>query len=194
MTLPKVVSRAQWLVERKELLAKEKAMTRARDALNVQRRMLPMVRIDKPYVFQGPGGPASLLDLFEGRRQLILGHFMFDPRWEEGCPSCSAGADEVSDGLLSTFTRATRPMRPSRAHRSKRSKPIRRKRAGPSPGIRRSAVISTTTSMSPSTKAACRPSTITRPGKSMRGRNRLLFRGRATDRATGNEHVPGRRR
>ena len=100
MTLPEVVSRAQWLVERKELLAREKAMTRARDALNVQRRMLPMVRIDKPYVFQGPGGEVSLLDLFEGRRQLILGHFMFDPRWEEGCPSCSAGADEISEGLL----------------------------------------------------------------------------------------------
>ena len=75
-------------------------MTRARDALNVERRMLPMVRIEKDYVFDGRDGKASLLDLFEGRRQLILGHFMFDPRWENGCPSCSAGADEVSDGLL----------------------------------------------------------------------------------------------
>src|SRR5918995_737597 len=59
-----------------------------------------MVRIEKEYVFEGPDGKASLIDLFEGRRQLIVGHFMFDPSWEEGCPSCSAGADEVSDGLL----------------------------------------------------------------------------------------------
>ena len=100
MTLPRIASRAEWLAARKELLAKEKAMTRARDALNAERRMLPMVRVDKPYVFQGPNGPASLLDLFEGRRQLILGHFMFDPRWENGCPGCTAGAEEVSEGLL----------------------------------------------------------------------------------------------
>ena len=59
-----------------------------------------MVPIEKDYVFEGPDGPVRLLDMFEGRRQLILGHFMFDPRWDDGCPSCSAGADEVSDGLL----------------------------------------------------------------------------------------------
>jgi predicted dithiol-disulfide oxidoreductase (DUF899 family) len=59
-----------------------------------------MVRMEKEYVFEGPDGRASLIDLFEGRQQLIVGHFMFDPSWEEGCPSCSAGADEVSDGLL----------------------------------------------------------------------------------------------
>jgi predicted dithiol-disulfide oxidoreductase (DUF899 family) len=59
-----------------------------------------MVRIEKEYVFEGPEGKASLLDLFEGRRQLIVGHFMFDPSWEEGCPSCSAGADEISDEFL----------------------------------------------------------------------------------------------
>ena len=59
-----------------------------------------MVEIDKQYVFEGPQGKASLLDLFEGRRQLIVGHFMFDPRWDDGCPSCSAGADEISNGLL----------------------------------------------------------------------------------------------
>jgi predicted dithiol-disulfide oxidoreductase (DUF899 family) len=100
MSLPDVVSRDEWLVARKELLAKEKELTRRRDALNVERRQLPMVRIDKQYVFEGPDGEARLLDLFEGRRQLILGHFMFDPRWDDGCPSCSAGADEVSTGLL----------------------------------------------------------------------------------------------
>jgi predicted dithiol-disulfide oxidoreductase (DUF899 family) len=100
MSLPKVVSREEWLAARTELLAEEKAMTRARDALNVKRRELPMVKIEKDYVFEGPEGQASLLDLFEGRRQLIIQHFMFDPSWEDGCPSCTAGADEISAGLL----------------------------------------------------------------------------------------------
>jgi predicted dithiol-disulfide oxidoreductase (DUF899 family) len=100
MSLPQAVSRHEWLVARKQLLVKEKELTRQRDALNVERRMLPMVEIVKDYVFEGPPGEARLLDLFEGRRQLIVGHFMFDPSWEDGCSSCSAGADEVSDGLL----------------------------------------------------------------------------------------------
>ena len=100
MSLPEVVSREEWLAARKELLAKEKQLTRQRDVLNAERRRLPMVAIDKHYEFDGPDGKSSLLDLFEGRRQLIVGHFMFDPRWEDGCPSCSAGADEVSKGLL----------------------------------------------------------------------------------------------
>ena len=100
MSLPDVVSREEWLAARKELLAKEKELTRARDALNTERRKLPMVEIDKPYVFEGPDGEATLLDLFEGRRQLIIYHFMFDPEWEDGCPSCTAGADEMSPGLL----------------------------------------------------------------------------------------------
>jgi predicted dithiol-disulfide oxidoreductase (DUF899 family) len=100
MTLPPIVSQEDWLAARKELLAKEKELTRARDALNVERRQLPMVEIQKDYAFEGPNGRVGLVDLFEGRRQLIVGHFMFNPSWEEGCPSCSAGADEVSDGLL----------------------------------------------------------------------------------------------
>ena len=100
MNLPEVVSRDVWLAARKDLLAREKELTLRRDALNAERRMLPMVRIDKDYVFAGPDGEASLLDLFEGRRQLAVAHFMFDPSWEDGCPSCSAGADEISDGLL----------------------------------------------------------------------------------------------
>ncbi|MEY2442342.1 MAG: hypothetical protein QOJ46_1768 [bacterium] len=100
MSLPEVASPGAWRAARIELLAEEKALTRARDALNAKRRRLPMVAIEKDYVFEGPDGEASLLDLFEGRRQLIVGHFMFDPSWEDGCPSCSAGADEVSAGLL----------------------------------------------------------------------------------------------
>jgi predicted dithiol-disulfide oxidoreductase (DUF899 family) len=100
MSLPDVVSREEWLLARKGLLAKEKELTRRRDALNAERRRLPMVEITKDYRFDGPDGAVSLLDLFEGRRQLIVGHFMFDPSWEDGCPSCTAGADEVSQGLL----------------------------------------------------------------------------------------------
>lgn len=100
MALPQVVSREEWLVARKQLLDKEKDLTRQRDALNAERRRLPMVKITKDYRFEGPDGPAGLLDLFAGRRQLMLGHFMFNPEWDDGCPSCSAGCDEVSDGLL----------------------------------------------------------------------------------------------
>ena len=100
MSLPKVVSRDAWLVERKDLLEQEKAMTRARDALSTRRRQLPMVQIDKDYVFEGPGGALGLPDLFDGRRQLIVQHFMFDPDWDDGCPSCTAAADEISAGLL----------------------------------------------------------------------------------------------
>ena len=100
ITYPEIVSREEWLAARKELLVKEKEATRARDALNAERRRLPMVEIDKNYVFEGPRGKLSLLDMFEGRRQLIVQHFMFDPSWEKGCSSCSAAADEMSDGIL----------------------------------------------------------------------------------------------
>ena len=100
MNLPRIASHEEWLEARRELLAKEKELTRARDALSTERRELPMVEITKDYVFHGPEGELRLIDMFEGRHQLVLGHFMFDPDWEEGCASCSAGVDEVSDGLL----------------------------------------------------------------------------------------------
>jgi predicted dithiol-disulfide oxidoreductase (DUF899 family) len=100
MSLPEVVSRDEWLAARKELLVREKEMTRQRDELSADRRRLPMVEIEKDYVFQGPDGEARLPDMFDGRRQLVVGHFMFNPEWEDGCPSCSAGADEVSEGLI----------------------------------------------------------------------------------------------
>jgi predicted dithiol-disulfide oxidoreductase (DUF899 family) len=120
MSLPKVASRDVWLDARKRLLAKEKALTKQRDSLNAERRMLPMVKIEKDYVFEGPDGKASLLDLFEGRRQLIVQHFMFDPAWDDGCPSCSAGADEISKGLLEHLhTRDTTLAAVSRAPLSK---------------------------------------------------------------------------
>ena len=100
MTLPTIASREEWLAARTELLDEEKELTRQRDALNTARRNLPMVEVEKDYVFEGPDGPAHLADLFEGRRQLIVYHFMFDPDWEQGCPSCTAGTDEMSPGLL----------------------------------------------------------------------------------------------
>lgn len=100
MSLPQVVSREQWLSARKVLLAKEQEHTRLHDALNADRRQLPMVRIEKDYIFEGPCGQVGLPDLFEGCRQLIIQHFMFDPSWDAGCPTCSASADELSPGLL----------------------------------------------------------------------------------------------
>ena len=100
MTLPKIATRDEWVAAREALLAKEKELTRARDALNTERRNLPMVEIEKEYVFKGPNGQTRLVDLFEGRRQLIIYHFMFHPDWEDGCPSCTAGTDEISAGFL----------------------------------------------------------------------------------------------
>jgi len=100
MSLPDVVSLPAWRDARVALLAEEKAMTRARDALSTKRRELPMVRIDSPYRFDGPDGEVGLLDLFDGRHQLIVQHFMFDPSWDDGCPSCTAASDEISPGLL----------------------------------------------------------------------------------------------
>jgi predicted dithiol-disulfide oxidoreductase (DUF899 family) len=100
MTLPRVVSEREWQAARKKLLAKEKALTRQHDALAAERRRMPLVKIDKPYVFEGPGGKASLLDFFEGRRQLILYHFMFAPGvdgWPKaGCPGCSFFVDQIA--------------------------------------------------------------------------------------------------
>jgi predicted dithiol-disulfide oxidoreductase (DUF899 family) len=96
---PQVVSRKEWERARSELLIKEKATTRARDALAAERRRLPMVRIEKEYVFEGPGGKVRLQDLFEGRRQLIIYHFMFAPDVEgwpsAGCPGCSMVVDHI---------------------------------------------------------------------------------------------------
>jgi predicted dithiol-disulfide oxidoreductase (DUF899 family) len=88
-----IVSREAWLDARKALLAKEKAFTRQRDQLSAKRRALPWVKVDKYYVFDGPDGNESLSDLFAGRSQLIVQHFMYGPDWQEGCKSCSFWAD-----------------------------------------------------------------------------------------------------
>ena len=93
----KVVSREEWLVARQQHLAKEKEFTRLRDELSQQRRELPWERVDKPYVFDGPNGKESFADLFIGRSQLIVSHFLFGPDWNEGCKSCSFRADNFNN-------------------------------------------------------------------------------------------------
>lgn len=94
--LPEIVSPEEWQAAIDKLLITEKELTRARDALNAERRRLPMVRIDKDYLLEGRNGKASLLDLFEGRRQLIVYHFMFAPEWNQGCDGCSWVVDAMS--------------------------------------------------------------------------------------------------
>jgi predicted dithiol-disulfide oxidoreductase (DUF899 family) len=100
MSLPKIVSRDEWTAARTELLEQEKELTRRRDALSTARRELPMVEIANDYRFRGPDGVVGLVDMFEGRPQLIVYHFMFAPDWDDGCPSCTAGTDEINPGLL----------------------------------------------------------------------------------------------
>jgi predicted dithiol-disulfide oxidoreductase (DUF899 family) len=114
----KVVSPAEWLAARKELLKKEKEFTRLRDEISRQRRELPWEKVEKKYVFEGPKGKETLAQLFDGRSQLMVYHFMFGPGWKEGCPSCSFIADHF-DGMrvhlaarditLAAVSRATLP-------------------------------------------------------------------------------------
>lgn len=99
MEQPRIVSRDEWLAARKALLAREKAHTREGDALSVDRRRLPMVKVETSYMFDTPDGRRSLADLFEDRSQLIVYHFMMGPGWVEGCPSCSFLMDHL-DGVL----------------------------------------------------------------------------------------------
>jgi predicted dithiol-disulfide oxidoreductase (DUF899 family) len=100
MSLPRIATRDEWLAARTELLKDEKDLTHRHDEISTKRRELPMVPIEKDYVFDGPNGETRLIDMFEGRHQLIIYHFMFHPEWDEGCPSCTAGTDEVSEGFI----------------------------------------------------------------------------------------------
>jgi predicted dithiol-disulfide oxidoreductase (DUF899 family) len=95
----RIVSRDEWIAERKTLLEREKELTHLRDQIARQRRAMPWVRVDKDYVFDTLGGRRTLAELFEGRRQLLVQHFMLAPGWEEGCPSCSFMADHT-DGMI----------------------------------------------------------------------------------------------
>ena len=112
------VSAADWLAARKDLQAAEEDAMRALEELATRRRELPAVAVEKDYVFEGPAGPARLLDLFEGRAQLIVQHFMFDPSWDEGCPVCSYQADNVGS-LAHLHSRNTTYAAVSRAPISK---------------------------------------------------------------------------
>jgi predicted dithiol-disulfide oxidoreductase (DUF899 family) len=110
---PPIVSRDTWLAERKKHLEHEKELTRHHDRVTAERRRLPMVKIDKEYVFDGPDGKASLLDLFDGRTQLIIYHFMFDPAWDKGCSGCTGYVDALGDLSMlndrnTTFTLVSR--------------------------------------------------------------------------------------
>jgi predicted dithiol-disulfide oxidoreductase (DUF899 family) len=105
--MPKVVSREEWLRARKELLVKEKEWSRQRAAQTDERRKLPMVRIEKEYIFDGPNGRRTLADLFAGLRQLIVYHFMFEPENDEGCPNCSFVADHFAGALAHLAARDT---------------------------------------------------------------------------------------
>jgi predicted dithiol-disulfide oxidoreductase (DUF899 family) len=123
---PLIVPHDQWLAERKELLAHEKELTRQYDRVNAERRRLPMVRIEKDYVFDGPSGKRGLKDLFEDRRQLVIYHFMFDPSWENGCPGCTGYANAIGDlGMLrdrdTTFAFVSRaPLAKLEAYKAKK--------------------------------------------------------------------------
>src|SRR5262252_4525650 len=115
MEYPRIASSSDWLIARKALLAKEKAATAARDALSAERRTLPMVRLEKDYVFDGPDGPVSLRELFGVHPQLIVYHFMFDPTWDEGCKSCSHFMDNAQGAVVHLAARRTAFVAVSRA-------------------------------------------------------------------------------
>src|SRR2546425_2990059 len=115
MEHPKVVSPAEWLAARKELLKKEKEFSRLRDQLSKQRRDLPWEKVEKVYVFDGPKGKETLADLFGGRSQLIVYHFMLGPGWAEGCPSCSYLSDHIDGSVAHLAARDVRLAVVSRA-------------------------------------------------------------------------------
>jgi predicted dithiol-disulfide oxidoreductase (DUF899 family) len=160
---PPIVSRGQWLDERKKLLVREKELTKHRDRINSERRRLPMVKIEKEYGFDGPNGKQSLKALFEGRRQLVVYHFMFDPAWDKGCPSCTSYVSALGD-LSMLNDRDTTFLLVSRAPLPK-LEAIRRKRDGASRGFRHLAATSIRTFTPRTTRRSLRSNTTigTRP-------------------------------
>ena len=111
----KVVSSDEWIEARKQLLIKEKEFTRLRDELSRQRRDLPWKAVTKEYMFEGPNGKETLTELFDGRSQLIVYHFMFDPNWEAGCPHCSRWADNFNGIIVHLNQRDVTMIAASRA-------------------------------------------------------------------------------
>jgi predicted dithiol-disulfide oxidoreductase (DUF899 family) len=114
-TSKRIVNREEWLAARKALLAKEKAFTRERDALSEARREMPLLRVDKSYVFDAPGRKRTLADLFDGKKQLIVYHFMFAPSWDAGCKSCSLVAETFDRTVVHLAARDTSFFAVSRA-------------------------------------------------------------------------------
>jgi predicted dithiol-disulfide oxidoreductase (DUF899 family) len=115
----KIVSEAEWVIARQKYLKKEKEFTRLRDELSRQRRELPWVKVEKDYWFDAPDGKKSLSDLFDGRSQLVIYHFMFGPDWEEGCPSCSLLSDHIDGSVVHLANRDVTLIAVSRAPLSK---------------------------------------------------------------------------
>ena len=143
---PDVATREDWLAARKKLLAREREVTHLRDAVNAERRRLPMVKVEKDYVFEGPSGEVRLRDMFEGRAQLYIHHFMWIDAIDEGCPSCTTAADltftEKDRALLNakgvTFAAC-------RGRRMQASRGTATSTAGRSRGTRRATTTSATT-------------------------------------------------
>jgi predicted dithiol-disulfide oxidoreductase (DUF899 family) len=115
MPLHSVVTREEWTAARIRLLAREKELTRLRDQVSQERRELPWVKVEQPYVFDGPNGKHTLSDLFDGRSQLLVHHFMFDPEWSEGCKSCSFWADNYAGIIVHLAQRDVTMVTVSRA-------------------------------------------------------------------------------
>ena len=143
----KVVPHAEWIEERKKLLAKEKEFTRLRDQLSAQRRELPWERVDKQYAFEGPNGTETLPELFDCASQLVVYHFMFDPNWDAGCPNCSFWADNFNGIVMHLKHRDITLRRNLARAATPSSPPTRSAWAGASNGCRRSAAISIATTM-----------------------------------------------
>ena len=140
----KIVSRDEWLAARKVHLAKEKAFTKARDQLSAERRQLPWERVEKPYAFDTPNGKETLSDLFDGRSQLIVYHFMLGPGWEEGCSSCSFLADHFDGAAVHLAQRDVTLLVVSRAPLAE-IEAYKQRMAGVSNGFRPMATTSTPT-------------------------------------------------
>src|SRR6266576_7307182 len=168
MSLPRIATRKAWLAARKELLAKEKDLTRLRDELNAERRDLPVAEIEKDYIFDGSHGAVRLIDIFEGRRQLIIYYFMSGPGWEDGCPSCTAGTDELPAGLFAHLPPATPATPWCRGRHWPGSSGGRPRRAGTCPGTPRPGPASITTSGSRSVSRPGPASTTSAPRPSPR--------------------------
>lgn len=115
MDHPRIVSRDEWLAERRQHLLNEKRLTRLYEQLAAERRRLPWVKVEKSYAFDGPDGPETLADLFDGRSQLIVNHFMLGPGWKQGCVGCSFGADHVAGALVHLEQKDVRYVAVSRA-------------------------------------------------------------------------------